>query len=194
LVGGAWAGNGEARLYLGRLAVATLPILVCGYLAESGIERIADSPLTVSALLAVTGLALLSLRWAPPGGVGLTWGRAFLIGCAQAVAVLPGISRSGSTIVTARHMGLAPAEAAEFSFLLSIPAVAAACVWKGAHFRADEFAGMGPGLLLAGMAVSAVVGYICLALLNRWLRSPRFPAFGWYCLALALGAGLLLAR
>ena len=180
----------ESWRFLMMLAGGTIPALIVGYFFDDALEKIADSPGTVAAMLGVTGLILLSLRWAVRSGAPLTWGRTFLIGLAQAIAIVPGISRSGSTIVAARHLGLTPAQAAEFSFLLSIPAISAACLWKMIHFKAGDLGGLSASHLVAGMAVAGVVGYLSLVLLNRLLKSPRFWMFGFYCLMVGLCAGL----
>ena len=149
------------------LHAGTLLAIVCYYqktligLITGGLRKDPES-LRFIAMLGVTGLILLSLRWAVRSDAPLTWGRTVLIGLAQACAILPGVSRSGSTIVAARHLGLSPARAAEFSFLLSIPAVSAACLWQMLHFQKGEFAGFPAWHLLVGVAVAGGIGYLSL--------------------------------
>jgi undecaprenyl-diphosphatase len=189
LITGGLRKDPESLRFIAMLGVATLPVLLAGYLGEHFVERVADSTGAVAAMLGVTGLILLSLRWAVRSDAPLTWGRTVLIGLAQACAILPGVSRSGSTIVAARHLGLSPARAAEFSFLLSIPAVSAACLWQMLHFQKGEFAGFPAWHLLVGVAVAGGIGYLSLVLLNRILKSPKFWIFGFYCLSLGLVAG-----
>lgn len=190
LITGSLRGDPDTLRFVALLGVATIPVLVAGYLGESFVERVADSTGAVAVMLALTGLILLSLRWATRMDAPLTWGRGILIGLAQACAILPGISRSGSTIVAARHLGVTPERAAEFSFLLSIPAVSAACLWHILHFQPGEFSGIPLWHLWVGVAIAGGSGYVSLILLNRLLKSPRFWIFGFYCLAIGLLAGL----
>ena len=110
-----------------------------------------------------------------------------LIGCAQALAVLPGISRSGSTISAGLFSKLPPAAAAEFSFLLAIPAIGGAALLEFLELARGGFADAGdPGLLAAGFTVAAVVGYISLALLLKILKKGKLALFSIYlCFAAA---------
>ena len=151
---------------------------------ESCFER----PVLVGAALCVTGLLCLSTRFIPKGDLsirGMGVARFFVVGLAQGVAVIPGISRSGSTIVTALASGVDPVEAGRYSFLLSIPAVAGAAVLE---LMEGGWSGEGPSfaVLSAGIAVSALVGFACLGLLGRILRKGGFYRFGYYCLALGV--------
>ncbi len=118
----------DARLGL-NLALGTVPAAVVGYLFESRIERAFDDPTLVSALLIVTGCILWTTRFVRREGRPVeTWKDALLIGVGQAVAVLPGISRSGTTIATGVVVGLERKRAAEFAFLLSVPIILGASV------------------------------------------------------------------
>lgn len=110
-----------------------------------------------------------------------------LLGVAQSVAILPGISRSGSTIAVALLLGWLGAKAAEFSFLASLPAVAGALLLEITKVQAFS----NPSLLLLGFLVSFFVGLASIALLLRVLRKGSFPLFGFYCLSVALLGTLL---
>lgn len=114
-----------------------------------------------------------------------------LIGCAQALAVLPGVSRSGSTISAGLFSKLPPAAAAEFSFLLAIPAIGGAALLEVLDICKD---GTLPAenlwLLLAGFAASAAVGYVSLALLLKLLKKGKLAIFSWYLYA--LGTAVIL--
>lgn len=115
---------------------------------------------------------------------------ALLIGVAQGVAVLPGISRSGMTITTALALRVDRAHAARYSFLLSIPAILGALVLK---FDLSLFAQGGAALIgtyIAGAIAASVVGYGCLILLTHMLKRAQFHHFAWYCWALGI-AGLI---
>lgn len=117
----------------------------------------------------------------------ITWKQAVTIGTAQAFALLPGISRSGSTIAAGMTAGLNPAAAAEFSFLLAIPAIGGAAFLETLDLFKNGASDMAqPGLLLFGFAVSAAVGYFALALLLKVLKKGQLAAFSIYlCLAAA---------
>jgi len=129
---------------------------------------------------------LLALRWIPVQEKGLTLWRALFIGIAQAIAVLPGVSRSGMTISAARMSGVSAQKSAEFSFLASIPLIAGAALKKLLEsFSEAPVQGSGalsPLLLVAGIVISAIVGYFALSLLVRILRGRFFWCFGIYCL------------
>jgi len=115
----------------------------------------------------------------------LRWSDAVLIGCAQAAALVPGMSRSGSTIAMGLFLGVRRDAAARFTFLLAIPATLAA-----ASKEALEVAGMTLGgdvliLFAVGIAVSAVVGYVTIKYFLRFLVRHRLDLFAWYRIALA---------
>jgi undecaprenyl-diphosphatase len=117
------------------------------------------------------------------------WLDAVTIGLLQAVAIMPGISRSGSTISMATRRGLAREEAATFSFLLGMIAISGAIVLKSKDlFDASQVKGatLGPGVLSLGFVVSAGVGYVALRLLIRTLKRGKFALFSYYCLAMAV--------
>ena len=182
----------------GLLLLASLPIVVVHLAAHARIEACYENHRLAAAMLIVTGLLLLSLpfrrldafRRPALESVPLGWWRALVIGLAQAVAILPGISRSGATITTARHLGIDTRRAAEFSFLMSVPPLLGATLLHG--FRPEPAAGasaVGWGLLGAGTLVAALVGYAAIAFLIRVLSSGRFWIFGVYCL---LAGGIVL--
>ena len=116
----------------------------------------------------------------------LTLRTSLLIGLAQGIAVLPGISRSGTTITTALLLGVAQEDCAKISFLLSIPAILGAMVL---HLR--EFEGGLPGnigILVSSAVVASIVGYVSLVVLNRILKKANFHLFAPYCLIVGLVA------
>ncbi|MEO1273628.1 MAG: undecaprenyl-diphosphate phosphatase, partial [Myxococcota bacterium] len=120
--------------------------------------------------------------------------KALLIGVAQGLAVLPGISRSGLTITVCLMLGVEREQAARFSFLLSIPAILGALVLK---FDPEVIINAPPAQWLRfglGALSAALVGYICLVLLIKLLKEARFHHFAWYCFAvgaLAIGRTLM---
>ena len=136
----------------------------------------------------VTGLILLASGRLNPGQMNyakLPWTSALWIGIAQAFALLPGLSRSGSTIAAGLGLGLSRPQAATFSFLLAIPALAGAGVLGGIHLLKNP-ASTSVWLLALGACVSFAVGLVALWWLNRWLAKGRLHLFGWYCITLGL--------
>ena len=114
------------------------------------------------------------------------WKQALGIGAAQAVALMPGISRSGSTIAAGLLAGLTPEAAAEFSFLLAIPAIGGAAFLETVKLFRNGLGGVGdPGGLALGFVVAAAVGYISLALLLKVLRRGKLAVFAAYLVLIA---------
>lgn len=114
------------------------------------------------------------------------YGDAFWIGVAQGVALLPGISRSGSTILAGMLLGIKKEDAAKFSFLIAIPAVLGAIVMDlkaGLHYFASNMT-----VVLTGFGVAAIVGYLVIRWLMGLIRQGRFFLFGYYCIAVSLFA------
>lgn len=182
LATGTLKGSREDLSYVGALAVGCLPVIAAYFLAGDTIESLFDKPCWAAAFLCVTGIMLLSLKLARGTGRDAGLVRGLLVGIAQAVALLPGISRSGSTIVAARHLGISPEKAAEFSFLLYLPAMLGAIAIKTSEMISGKES-FDPILALVGIAVSAAVGYLSLALLIRMVSRGKLWIFGIYCLA-----------
>ncbi len=142
----------------------------------------------VGIALLVTGLFLFSTRWALRRTLADSFGvrTALIIGVAQAFALIPGISRSGATVTAALWLGVAPIEAAAFSFLMSIPAIAGAGVLQLADLR-GSVDGLSARALLLGSLAATIAGVLAIRLFVAMLKSRSFPSFSWYC----WGAGLL---
>jgi undecaprenyl-diphosphatase len=115
----------------------------------------------------------------------LTFGEALLIGCAQALALIPGVSRSGATITLALLVGLRRAEAARFIFLLAIPAILGAAAKEAPKVLKLGLGGETGVLFAIGVVTSAVVGYAAVKFLIRYLTTHSLDPFAWYRLALA---------
>jgi undecaprenyl-diphosphatase len=179
-----------ARAYVAALAVATVPAVVVGLGLKDGIETLFDSVPLVLAALAVTGTLLFATRWIRHGTTPIDMRRALLIGVAQAVAIVPGCSRSGWTIATALLVGVPPAEAARFSFLMSIPVILGASVVeiRDASGADAPFSALGLGIVL-----SALVGLASLWWLVRLVRGMRLHLFSYYLWVVALGGALAWA-
>jgi undecaprenyl-diphosphatase len=112
-------------------------------------------------------------------------GDAVLIGCAQAAALVPGVSRSGSTIAAAMALGLRRDESAKFVFLLGIPAILAAALWEGLPLLRHGIPAGEGSVFVAGIVSSAVVGYFAVRFFVRYVGRHSLAAFAWYRLALA---------
>jgi undecaprenyl-diphosphatase len=180
--------NPEARL--GLLIVAgTIPAVVIGVLVQDlAAEAFRDPRLTAAMLVIFSGVMWLAERVAlqKRDVLGLRLPDAMIIGLAQAVALVPGVSRSGITISAGLFRGLRRAEAARFSFLLATPVTFGAIVFETAKLAR---AGMPDGfaaLFAAGVVSSAIVGFLCIAFLLRFLARFSLNVFIVYRLALAL--------
>ena len=171
------------------LVVGTIPAGVAGVIIKTQFESILANPLLAGFMLVVTGIMLLSLKWLPEGETGydrLSWGKAFVIGCFQAFALLPGISRSGSTIVGSRLLGLSREDSVTFSFLLAIPAILGATVLTLRDIISGEESGAGVTVLAIGAVVSFVVGIAALRWLIHWAKEGRLYWFAAWCIPFGL--------
>ncbi len=198
---------GRVQLVLS-LAVGTLPAAVVGLALRGRFEALFHSVRPVGAFLLVTaGLLvwgeaarrrLAAGAAAPPAGVPGPAGMrdpglldALWIGCAQALAILPGISRAGATIAVGLARGLSPESAARFSFLLSLPVVLGAALLELPRAVEEGFQACSRGSALLGMALAAGVGWASLALLVTTLRRGAFRWFAVYCAVVGVAALLL---
>ncbi|KPL08596.1 hypothetical protein AMJ85_08375 [candidate division BRC1 bacterium SM23_51] len=177
-----WWTDPAGRL-LTLIVVGTIPAVLVGFLLEEKIELLFGNALLVGMALCVTGAVLFASRWSRcrrEGIEGISLGMGVLVGIAQALAITPGISRSGATIATGLLGGIDRETAARFSFLLSMPAVAGAVVVKtGDIAQAGGEVGWLP--LLVGFAASLVVGYAALRVLLAFVRYGRLHWFAYYC-------------
>ena len=187
-------GFGDAageRIYAAKLILAALPAIPVYFLFKEPLEAMTANARMVGALLMFTGAILIGTRYLPRGEKPVSFLRAFMMGCAQAVALLPGISRSGMTLASARAGRVGAEEAAAFSFLMSSPLILGGTLLETIEIFTEQTPSAGedvPPLLLAwGAVLAATVGYFSLVLLVRTLSGKRFWWFGCYCLA----AGLL---
>ena len=166
------------------LLIGTVPAAVVGLAFGDAIDSALSDPRVVAVSLMVTGVVLLAARTFTTRDrkIGQATDRdAVIIGIAQAAALVPGISRSGMTITAGVARGFESTEAARYSFLLGIPAIAGAGLLKFVDLL-DAGAGI-PGSLWLGMAVAAVAGYGAIAVLLRLLGRVGLAPFGLYCLA-----------
>jgi undecaprenyl-diphosphatase len=169
------------------IVIGTVPAVIVGLLL-GGIEDRLRRPAVAGAMLAIVAVAFFLVeRYGSKRRTRASLGirDAVLIGCAQAAALVPGVSRSGSTMATAMALGMRRDESAQFVFLLGIPAILAAAVKEGLPLVKHGLpAGEGP-LFVAGMVASAVVGYLAVRFFIRYVGRHSLAAFAWYRLALA---------
>ena len=192
------AANPDARL-IWLLALATIPAGIAGLLAKGWISSYGSDPRLIAATAIFYGALLLyadrrATRATLAGGgrelseFGL--GAALLVGCAQALALVPGTSRSGIPLTAALLLGFARPAAARFSFLLAIPIGLVLALKQVVDVLRGLPLGVPPGALAIGIAVSGIAGYAVIAFLLDWVRKRSLAPFAWY--RLALGVVLLL--
>lgn len=179
------------------LVIGTIPGALAGALLEDVIQEKLGQPITIAVMLAVFGVVLVvvdRIAGVRRGVEDLGVRDGLVLGIAQAIALQPGVSRSGVTITAGRAMGLDRTGAARFSFLLSMPIIAGAGVFKGLDLvQTGMPAGMA-GPFLWGILSSAVSGFLVIAFLLSYLRKHDFAVFLWYRLAVAaLVIGLVVS-
>ena len=184
-----WAKQ-EARLAW-FIVLGTIPITVCGLAFKRSIVGELRSLYIISASLIILGILL----WAAEKTAAfrrdvaeIGWPDSQLIGLAQALALIPGSSRSGTTMAAAMFLGLTREAAARFSFLLGIPAIGGAGLFELRDLLRHGLAGAELSGLIIGVVSSAVSGYLAIDFLLRYLRSRTTYVFVWY----RVGLGLLL--
>lgn len=188
-VGRPWAKQ-EARLAW-FILLGTLPIAVCGVVFKRFIVGELRSLYVIAGSLIVLGILLwiAEKRAAFRREVAdIGWVDSQVIGLAQALALIPGSSRSGTTITAAMFLGLTREAAARFSFLLGVPAIGAAGLFELRDVVNHGLGGAGLSSLLIGNLTSAISGYLAIDLLLRYLRTRTTHVFVWY----RIGLGLLL--
>ena len=173
------------RKYIFYLILGTIPAVVIGFGAKSYISELFESVQLVSIALMVTGLILFFSKKVKNNSLPIDAKKALLIGITQAIAIIPGISRSGITICTALALGMSGKNAAKFSFLLAIPAISGAGLLLALDPQSDITFIPLTSLIMAFMS-SFIVGYICLKWLLSLLESGKFYFFGYYCFMIGL--------
>jgi len=183
----------EDRRIIPLIVLGTLPVVFIGLPLKLWADHWLENPFLAGCLLPVTGLILI---WASRQQTGtdtyqqLGWWQAIVIGTSQAFAVLPGLSRSGTTISAGLKLGLTAESAATFSFLLAIPAIGGAGVLETAKLlKGAEMSTPWP-LLLMGMGVSFIVGLVSLSWLVRWLEHGKLQYFAYWCIPVGIAVAV----
>jgi len=164
------------------IVLGTIPAAVFGLAFEDYIEKAFGSGKIASSMLLVTAFFLLSTRLIKHGQKSMGFKSGIIVGLAQSAALMPGISRSGATISTGLFLKISPAEAAEFSFLLSLPAVFGASLLKSFQLASSQISLSEMGIYMAGAVTAFAVGYLSIAWLLRIIKKGQFFYFGLYCL------------
>jgi undecaprenyl-diphosphatase len=178
-------GDSKKRRLLTLLVVASIPGAIIGLLLEKQAATVFRSPVLIAGALALLGLGLWIFDRIEPqrrSMEDMTFIDALLIGLSQAFAIVPGVSRSGSTITMARIVRVKREDAANFSFLMATPIIAGAGLVEGRHLihtgiHADVW---------IGFAAAAVFGLLAIAALIRFVRTRSYEPFAWYRIGLAL--------
>ncbi len=169
------------------LAVGTIVTGILGFIMKGFVERIFYEPLFTAFMLLITGTIIFISDYIKPKKLEMHETgkvKAAIIGIAQAFAILPGISRSGSTIATSMFVGLKREDAARFSFLLSIPAITGATLFELRSFASVQSYHV-PGYIL-GTVAAFIAGYLVIALLLELIRKRRLKIFSFYCWTVAI--------
>ena len=165
----------EGRMFW-YIVAATIPGGIIGFVLEHFTENALNTPIVIAIALIVMGILLYIVDKKAPSKVeyeNMTFKQTFLIGVSQAMAFIPGVSRSGVTITTARAMGISRESAAKYSFMLSAPIVLGATI-----FKFKDFIFSIPWLI--GVLVSFIVGLVVIKFLLNYLRKGSFKAFAIY--------------
>ena len=170
--------------YMLKVVVSAVPAGIVGVLFKDQLEAAFASPKMVGGALVFTVVVLTLTKFLPKGDKEVSFLRALWMGLAQAVAILPGVSRSGMTLAAARASKVEAEKSAEFSFLMSAPPIAGAALLEllKSLKAAEPAAEVSWGLTIYGCILAAVVGYFSLKLLVRSLKGRWFWLFGPYCL------------
>ena len=162
------------------IIIATLPAVFSGLLLKDYFLKIFDNVHLVGFALCSTGFILILSKRFKNNQKAITFSSSIAVGIAQAIAIIPGISRSGSTISMCMYLGIPPKEAARFSFLLSIPVILGASILGFLEVESNNtFNNL---TLTVAITTSFVTGVLSLKILLKILETGRFYFFGFYCL------------
>ncbi len=176
----------STQKYIIAIAIGTLPAVIIGLLFKDVITEAFENIRVVAITLIITGIILLTTKFIKIKLKDISISRGLLIGIAQAMAIIPGISRSGMTISLGMYLGIAPDKAAKFSFLLAIPAIAGAGLLTGLDLMDSSEPILPWSVLIVGFLSSLSVGWISLKWLLGLIKSGKFYWFGVYCILIGL--------
>lgn len=173
------------------IIIGSIPAAVIGILFKSQIESLFDSTILVLVALFVTGIIVWSSKFPKESKPFMNSIHSFIIGIAQAFAIIPGISRSGSTILTALWLGINRETAARFSFLLSVPVIFGASLIKLKDLLETPLPSDQVLNLIVGTVAALISGYIAIIWLLDVVRKQKLEWFGVYCIAVSV-VGLVI--
>jgi len=176
------SGSEDWHLFL-LIVAGSVPAGIAGMVFKNYVERSFSSVTFVSVMLLVTGAVLIFTQFFKATRRKLNFGDALLVGLAQALAMLPGISRSGLTISTGIFKKVERSRAAEFSFLLSLPAILGASLLELKDVLSYADSGQGLKIYVTGAVTAFVVGYLAIKFLLSIIKKGKFQYFGFYCFA-----------
>jgi len=166
------------------IAFGTIPAVVIGYVFSSQIEMIFESVKLVGIALIITGLVNLFVDRLSSKKKNVNYKESFVVGLAQAIAIIPGISRSGSTIFAGSVLGVNKKKIAQFSFLLSVPAVLGANVLEMMNYSDSFKLDIAPYVI--GFVLAFISGFLAIKMVFRFLEKGRFKVFAYYCFIVGL--------
>jgi undecaprenyl-diphosphatase len=175
----------ESERQFAFVTVATIPGGLAGYLLQAQAKTVFRTPALIGTMLIVMGVILWAVdRYARQdrGLPGMGWRDAILVGLAQMFAIVPGVSRSGSTITAGRALGFSREAAAVFSFLMSLPIITAAVLFEGRH----AIDGGITAPLVAGVVAAAVSGWLAISVLLKFVARNSYGVFAAYRLVVGI--------
>lgn len=179
----------ESTQFAAKIVLSMIPVGIVGLLFEDKIESLFGGNITfVASMLLITGVLLTITYYTRDGDSKVTFGKAIIIGLAQAIAIMPGISRSGATIATALYLGVDKNKATRFSFLMVLPPILGAALLKTIEFaKAPEaLAGSISNLaLIAGFIAAFVAGLVACQWMIAIVRKGKLIYFAIYCFIIA---------
>ena len=169
------------------IVVGSIPATVIGLSFKPYVERAFSDVNLVGVMLLITGLVLFLTRLARPKPDKMVgWGTAIFIGFAQALAIMPGISRAGMTISAGLFSGIAREQAARYSFLLALPAIFGATLLETFEISGMELETQYIIVLVIGTIAAFAAGYVAIKTIFFVLKRDKFSYFSFYCLAIGL--------
>lgn len=184
--------NGDTFSLWGKVIIGIIPAGVIGLLFDKQINSLFYNSLTIAITLIIYGVLFIlvenrnkKLQPKVDSVKQISWQLALAIGCAQVLALIPGTSRSGATIIGAMLFGLSRTAAAEFSFFLAVPVMFGASALKLLKFGFD-FTGMELAILLIGCVTAFLVSLAAIRFLMNFIKKHDFKPFGYYRIALGI--------
>jgi len=170
---------------------STIPTMIIGYTARHIVTSAKKSLLVTGIGLLITGVLLLVTDFSGEGEKGpkdISYTNSFIVGICQGIAVLPGVSRLGATLVACLLGGFERRFAVKYSFIISIPAILGATILELTRIKTENLSGSLLGNYFVGMLVAAFVGYFSIKVLMNVVRRKKFKIFAYYCFSIGFVA------